>query len=575
MPKRLLILTTALAGLTFCLCLFNGFVGDDEVMIVNNEFYRSLDNLPLLISDRYISDSRDYFLNSGTYNSSGAVSYRPVNSLSYFLDRALWDLNPSGYHLHNWLLHLANTALVFLLAWMVLRQPQAAAWAAALFGTHPVAAEAVCAISYRHDLQACFFGLAAIICYIRFRSSGRRMWQAGSLLCYGLAVFSKESAVLLPAVLVAYEWFYERQRGEKNFLKQLAPAAAYGLVTVFYLWIYLFVFPNSAVGHNPAPGNTAGAHIAYVLMLLGRYLSMWLLPLTVRPLPGLFDPAREPDLINPLSTVLFCGLLVVAIVARRRDRDFMFFTVMAAVFYLPAANLIPLANPMAHRFLYLPAAGLSVAVMILLDQVRLPRVSFDVRLFVRIGLVAAAVFTSFTVTVAWKDNLTLAHSWTRDYPRNAKGHAILGIATFRRGDCDKAVPAFLRAVQLGDRDPRLFFMLGRCAVPDDTLAAAYYRQALALAPDYAAPYRGLGQIAALRGDYEAALEDLRRSIDLQPALAAYRYAARCYIALKRPAGWPEWYRRAQTQLNPAELEVLRGDLTGTILAGPSGLSPAQ
>lgn len=71
MPKRLLILTTALAGLTFCLCLFNGFVGDDEVMIVRNEFYRSLDNLPLLISDRYISDSREYFLNSGTYNSSG------------------------------------------------------------------------------------------------------------------------------------------------------------------------------------------------------------------------------------------------------------------------------------------------------------------------------------------------------------------------------------------------------------------------------------------------------------------------------------------------------------------------
>lgn len=575
MSKRHLLLITALAGLTFCLCLFHGFVGDDEVMLVRNQFYRSLQNLPLLFSDQYISDSREYFLNAGTYNSSGAVSYRPVNSLSYFLDRAVWDLNPFGYHLHNWLLHLANTALVFLLAWSILRQHRVAAWAAALFGTHPIAAEAVCAISYRHDLQSCMFALAAIIFYIRFRSGGGRTAYGASLLCYALAVFSKESAVLLPVALLAYDFYYERPRGKAGWWRLAGPAAAFGFITVFYLWVYLYVFPNSTLGNAEAPAGSTGGHVAYMLLLLGRYLSMWLLPMTVRPLPGLFDPAHDPAGINPWATVFFCGLLVIAVAARRRDRDFMFFVIMAAVFYLPAANIIPLANPMAHRFWYLPAAGLSVALMLLLELVTVPRLSLDIRRFLRLALVAAAALTSFTLTAAWKDNLTLAHSWTRDYPRHAKGHAILGISYYRRGDCDKAAPALTRAVQLGDRDPRLFFMLGRCAVPDDNLVEAYYRQALALAPDYAAPYRGLGQLAVLQGNYEAALGYFGQSARLQPALADYRYAARCLIALGRFAEWPSWEKQAREDLTPGELTILRGDVAGSDLESPGSVPDSR
>ncbi len=47
---------------------------------------------------------------------SGAPYYRPLVSLSYRIDYALWGKDPFGYHLSVLLFHLLNTALVFVLA---------------------------------------------------------------------------------------------------------------------------------------------------------------------------------------------------------------------------------------------------------------------------------------------------------------------------------------------------------------------------------------------------------------------------------------------------------------------------
>ncbi|MBI5750153.1 MAG: hypothetical protein HZA00_13630 [Nitrospinae bacterium] len=90
--------------------LKNGFVYDDEVTVVNNTLIKNLDNLPKLFS------RTDYFA------TSGEMSYRPVVTLTYFIDYAIYGLKPYGYHLTNLLLHAMNGVLLYIFLTLCIAQ---------------------------------------------------------------------------------------------------------------------------------------------------------------------------------------------------------------------------------------------------------------------------------------------------------------------------------------------------------------------------------------------------------------------------------------------------------------------
>ncbi len=78
----------------------NNFAYDDKFTVVNNYLIRSWRNAPTIFNG-------DYFV------AAGELSYRPLVTLTYFIDYTLWRLNPVGYHLTNLSLHCLNTILLF------------------------------------------------------------------------------------------------------------------------------------------------------------------------------------------------------------------------------------------------------------------------------------------------------------------------------------------------------------------------------------------------------------------------------------------------------------------------------
>ena len=117
-----------------------------------------------------------------------------VRATSYWAMQALYrasGLAPSAFHLASLLLHIANTWLLYfaLLNWPRMRP--AALWAAGFFGVYEGHQEAVMWFSAINELLQFLFGGLAMLLWMR----GRR-WLAPSLVCFALALVSKESAAI-------------------------------------------------------------------------------------------------------------------------------------------------------------------------------------------------------------------------------------------------------------------------------------------------------------------------------------------------------------------------------------------
>ncbi len=78
----------------------NSFVWDDENLVLGNPAIRSLPALPELFTGGIFIGIKGNF-------------YRPLQSLTYAADYAVWGLNPLGYHLTNILIHIINAILVY------------------------------------------------------------------------------------------------------------------------------------------------------------------------------------------------------------------------------------------------------------------------------------------------------------------------------------------------------------------------------------------------------------------------------------------------------------------------------
>ena len=155
--------------------------------------------------------------------------YWPLVYTTFWLEHKLWGFAPTGYHIINVLLHLANT----LLLWHLLRRLAVpGAWVvAAVFAVHPLHVESVAWIIERKDVLSGLFYLGAVLAWLRFVEQENPRWYVGSLVLYAAGLLSKSIVVTLPAVLLIWHW-WKQGRVTSTDLLRLVPFFAVGLVIV-------------------------------------------------------------------------------------------------------------------------------------------------------------------------------------------------------------------------------------------------------------------------------------------------------------------------------------------------------
>ena len=120
--------------------------------------------------------------------------------LSWLLDR-FFGFIPLPFYVVSLILHVLCTWMVYATGLWNRIGFSVALPAAVFFAVYEGHQEAVMWLAASMELLLFLFGVSAFLCWILFLQNRRWTWYAASLMCFLLAAMSKESAVVLPALM--------------------------------------------------------------------------------------------------------------------------------------------------------------------------------------------------------------------------------------------------------------------------------------------------------------------------------------------------------------------------------------
>ena len=443
------------------------FLYDDVGMIAENPFLENPANLGRVLAGQTLADPQV------------VNGRRPAVLATYFLDRALYGLQPAGWRATNLLLHLGCTALLAALLWRLTRRGFLAAAAGILFGLHPVVSEVVHAPGFRADVLCLFFVLAFLH---GFMGAGPRaaLSRMGGVVCLVLALLSKETALAAPLVLAALMVLYPGAFPENRRAKWAELAVAGGLAAGFFiLWALLPAELQAAGGTWNGESLRFPETVYSAPALWVRTLRLALVPWPLNVTPG-FEPVTTAWSLRfglGLGWLALCGWG--AWRARRAAPEMALGLAWMLAFFLPVSNLWPLIHPAADRYLYPVLPGFAVlAAWILAGQSRAGRAA---------GLGLLAIIYALLAAVRIGQWESAEKLWSAAYYQNPKSAAAatwLGLLREGAGDAEGA--------------------------------RAFYQAAIDANPQTVPARANLGMLEARAGNWAGAEPLLRRVVELRP-----------------------------------------------------------
>jgi hypothetical protein len=326
----------------------NYFLGDDFGLV------HHLHDLPL---GRFLR----YFVSDWTEGVYGfrLDELRPVLAFSYWLDSQMYGAtNAMGYHATNVALHVLNSVLVFAIARAIAPARTAMPLlAGAVFALLPSSAEPIAWISGRVDSLVAAFYLGAFFGFLRFRIGRSRLWLAASLALFVIGLFTKQTVVTFPVLILAYDVVYQpgiRKSTLDDLIARYAVHVPFLLLLVLYLGLRASLFDSALRGELV----TLEAFRAFAVRQL--FYARRLLPIAN-------DISYQAKVVLALFTagmLVACGrwLLNRDIRDQGVHRHLLFF---GLTWY--AVTIVPMIVTYASaRHLYLTGAGVSIALAVAL-----------------------------------------------------------------------------------------------------------------------------------------------------------------------------------------------------------------
>jgi hypothetical protein len=394
----------------------------------------------------------------------GSNFYRPVLAVLHAALYQLVGASALGWHAASILLHVACTLLVAWLALEVLGEQQVAVAAAVLFAVHPAHVEAVGWVSAMGDPLMAAFLLLSALAFVRWAKGGAEYWRWLSVAASAGCVFSKETGVVVPLLVLAAVWVVP----VKMRVRKLSAVAPLFAVAAAFLVVRRMVLPAFA---SPMNSATTAQMIATWPSALLFYLRHMAWPGAVVP----FYPLRMASGFNlaqfaaPLAGLVLIAAIAGIVLWRTLGGRTAIFC--AAWMLLPLAPVMMLkvfaSFELVHdRFLYVPLVGFTLAVAggvhSALRRVLGPGTGRIYTLLIAV-LAAAWCCASLTESLWWQNDRALFTHALTVTPDNPRALVNLADAYTKVNRLDDARPLFERALQYDPACANAMFGLGLIA----------------------------------------------------------------------------------------------------------------
>ncbi len=506
-------------------------------------------------------------------------NYCPLVQLSYAIDYMLaGGLHPAIFHITSLLFHLANTMLVFFLAFRLSgNKIIAAAVASLLFGIHPMHLESVAWIAERRDVLYTFFYLLGLMAYIThpiqkvavIRSNNITYPFKGAKWAFAfflLSLLCKGQAVTFPLAMLAVDWIEGKKNDKKLLIDKIpffALAICFGVLTVIAQRTTPTFNPmHIAIWHTPFVAT-------YGLML---YIVKAIIPFKLsgyHPYP--FSATKEAPPIVFISALIIAGLAILVYKKWRNDRliigGLFFFLLTIA----PVLQLIPVGETIiSERYTYIPYIGLFlIAGNIAGGNIKVtPKIRKYITPLFAIWILILCIITR-NRTGVWKEPVSFWTDVIDKYPDNKIAYNNRGYLYNDFGQYDKAITDFNKGIALSPDYGRLYLNRGLSyyrmkqydlafadyctAIRLDTtepqsyinrgtmytdiynkydLGIADFHKAIRLEPDNEDIYADMGVAFYKKGVYDSAIYYYTQAIAIYPSAKTYLMRALAYAGLK-------------------------------------------
>ncbi len=472
------------------------------------------------------------------------LGVRPLLMISYWLNYQLSGQETFTYHATNVLLHTANAILVFFIIRKILELAGAeasrlntsrlnipAAFAGALFLLHPVQTEAVTYVAGRSETLSVllFFGAFTVFLY---RESVAVSWRVSIvvLLLFAAAMNTKEHTAVLPAVLFLTDFYWNPPfsfMGIRRNWRLYVPAAVALSGGVLFLLRYLLIAESVGFRLKDLPWYSyffteCRAFFVYVRLFL-------------------FPVGQNVDYDFPISrTLLDHGALValmaiaiaigLAIYYRRKYSLASYGLFLSLILFAPTSSVIPIADPLAERRLYLPMLGLLLIVVEILRRAQWNR---RTSVAVLSGICLAAAILTYHRNGVWTSAIALEEDALAKSPGNKRVREVLAGAYFREGRCGDAVRQYAAASAMETPSYRLYLNSGVALECDGRLDAALdaLRKAAAM-QSTAHVYASIGKVLSEQRKWAESMAALQTAARIDPKFPwTYVYRGSVYQTL--------------------------------------------
>jgi len=545
-PARFALAAAMAAAASYMLALKSGFVFDERILIQGNPAVSGFDLASIVLHKFWPGPI------SGVY-------YRPVTVLSYALCYALAGDTPWIYHAFNVLVHAAVSALLVFLAWRMFNLHKAALAAGLVFALHPAHLESVAWVPGRTDVLAALFMLASwlLILGARERSGKRRhISYALSMAAFIMALGAKESAAVLPLLVMASDFFIGRDSRAhwREYVAMFALLAG---------WLVMRSVALSGPGEPPAPDPLAALGLPALLLHIFA-MPAYALFVIMFPLPWRIDFAHQDTLLSMTAweTAGLCAvtaaLVIAAVLWRRRAPLASFCAAGFLLSMIPMSHIVPFPTLFAQRFLYIPGLFFALFIGLLARRLAAEKLSLGLRELVFLALAAVMAFSTIVNSRKFTSDLSFWKSAVHEAPENAVARNWLGIALKEHGMLERAASQYRAAQRL---DPGLY--VARMNLAEVHLEQGETGQAVRILsslakehPSDARIFFNLGSAYAAEGRWERAKDSWHRALELDPGnFNAHMALGRCYLDIEKDPVTALQHAKAAGKIMPRNKEA--------------------